>query len=331
MIRTNTSLPEIAAALREAESIAVLSHARPDGDAIGSGLAVALPLRALGKQVVVLNEDGVPGTLAFLPGASTVVRPDRGTPVKADLAVAVDCANRERLGAGCLEVLSAVPRWINIDHHRSNEDYGDLFYVDPSAPATGEIIHALLTEGGFPLDVSTGENLYAAISTDTGSFQYCGTTARTYETAAALIRLGVDVPGICRNLYEAYPLRRIELLRRLLNDLQVTHGGRVASWGLTRAMIQETGALPEDAEGLIDTIRAIRGVVVAIALEELPDGRIRVSLRSKDPSVDVGHLAARFGGGGHPLAAGARLPGPLSDARSTLFHALNQTFPGSGN
>ncbi len=325
-LRTNTSLEAIAAHLRNASSFAVLSHYRPDGDAIGSTLAVTHALLALGKTVTALNEDPVPETLKFLPGSQLVQQPGTGS-IAAEVVIAVDCANRERLGKNCLAALEGPRIWINIDHHRSNEDYGDAYYIDSETPATGEIIYNLLTSTGLPLTKEIGDNLYVAISTDTGSFQYRGTTARTYEIGAALMRLGVQVGEISCLTYENFPLRRIELLRGLLNTMEITHDGRVASWALTLELAQVIGMKPEDAEGLIDTIRCIQGVVVAVAYEELPEaGKIRISLRSKDPAIDVGKVCALFGGGGHALAAGARLAGPLSDAQDRVALALHETF-----
>lgn len=329
--RTNTSFQELAALFQSRESFVVLSHARPDGDAIGSSLALALALRAAGKRVRVFNEDPLPETLTFLPGSELLERPAPGEKVAADVAVAVDCANRERLGANCLAALAGVGTWVNIDHHRSNEGYGDKYYIEAEAPATGEIVYNFLSEAGLPLTREIGDNLYVAISTDTGSFQYAGTTARTYEIGAALMRLGVSVSDLARETYENYPLRRVELLRGLLNTMQITHGGRVASWALTRELAERVGMKPEDSEGLIDHMRSIRGVVVAAAFEELPgpEGKIRLSLRSKDRRVDVGNVCALFGGGGHSLAAGARLPGPLSDAQNRVFQALDEALSGS--
>lgn len=325
-LRTNTSQEEIARHLREGATFVVLSHYRPDGDAIGSSLAVALALKKMGKSVRVLNEDPVPETLKFLPGSAMIEQP--GEAIAPDVVIAVDCATRERLGAKCLAALSGAKLWINLDHHRSNEDYGDRHFIDSDAPATGEIVFNLLTATGLPLDAEIGANIYVAISTDTGSFQYQGTTARTYEIGAALIRLGVDISTLARETYENFPRRRIELLRGLMNTMEFTHGGRVASWGLTLEMASGIGMKPEDAEGLIDTLRSIQGVVVAAAFEELPgpDGKVRLSLRSKDPRIDVGQVCAVFGGGGHAMAAGARLRGPLSEAKARVFQVLDEAL-----
>ncbi len=327
-LRTNTSFPEIAGLLRSGSSFAVLAHYRPDADAIGSSLALGLTLVALGKKVVILNEDGLPPNLAFLPGSELIEQPAPGQTYAADIVIAVDCANRERLGANCLASLAGAKTWINIDHHVSNENYGDLHHINAGAPAAGEIIYDFLTESGFPVTPEIADNLYVAISTDTGSFQYQSTTAHTYEIAAALIRAGINVSKLCQEIYESHPRRRVELLRGLLNSMEFSEEGRVASWSLTREMVDALAIQPQDSEGLIDHLRSIKGVIVAASFEELPgtDGKVRLSLRSKDNAIDVGQICARFGGGGHRLAAGARLSGPLSDAKSRVLQALHETF-----
>lgn len=327
-LKTNTSFAELAALFHSASSFAVLAHQRPDGDAIGSTLALGLALKNLGKSVRFLNDDGLPANLAFLPGSELIEQPAPGQTVEAEVAIAVDCANRERLGPNALAALAGAKTWVNLDHHVSNEGYGDLRYINAGAPAAGEIIYDLLAAAALPITPEIASNLYVAISTDTGSFQYQSTTAHTYEIGAALIRSGISVSKLCQDTYESYPLRRIELLRHLLNAMQITHGGKVASWALTREFADSIHLQPDDNEGLMDNLRSIQGVVVAAAFEELPgpDGKIRLSLRSKDPAIDVGAVCASFGGGGHRLAAGARLQGPLSDAQSRVFQALHETF-----
>jgi phosphoesterase RecJ-like protein len=172
------------------------------------------------------------------------------------------------------------------------------------------------------------ENLFAAISTDTGSFQYSQTTDRTYEIAAELIRKGVRVSDISQRLYESYPKRRIELLKSVLNELRFSSEDRVASFTLTRSAAEELGAIPDDTEGLIDTIRAVEGVIIAIFFEELSDGRVRVSLRSKDARADVCRIASAFGGGGHTMAAGIRMTGPMDTARARVLDAVDSVIRG---
>ena len=165
--------------------------------------------------------------------------------------------------------------------------------------------------------------LFRSISTDTGSFQYGGTTARTYEIGAELIRAGVNVPELAKKMYESYPRRRLELLRALLNTLHFSSNDHAASVSLSMAAASALGALPEDNEGLIDHIRAIDGVVVAAFFEELPEGKVRVSLRSKDTRVDVSKVCGQFRGGGHPAAAGARVAGTLDDVRARVLAAID--------
>lgn len=323
--RTNTGFEHMAQMLKQHQRFAVLSHIRPDGDAIGSTLAIGLALRALGKDTIMLNEDIVPASLKFLPGTELITQPNG--PIGAEVVIAVDCANRERLGTNCLQSVSGDDRiWINIDHHRSNEGYGNYHYVDSVSPATGQILYEFLSSQQLPLTREIGDNLYVAISTDTGSFQYESVTARTYEIAAELIRLGVNISQLSRETYENFPLRRIQLLRGLLNVMKITHGGKVSSWALTQKLAKEVGVEPEDSEGLIDTIRSIQGVIVAVFFEELADGKIRLSLRSKDNRVDVGKIAAQFGGGGHALAAGIRMRGPLETVEQSLFAAIDEAI-----
>jgi bifunctional oligoribonuclease and PAP phosphatase NrnA len=326
-LRTNSSFPALAERIRAARTFAIVSHYRPDGDALGSSLALALSLQAMGKEVRVFNEDGVPESLRFLPGANLIERPSP-TAVNVDIAIAVDCATRERLGKQNLTALAGAGHWMNLDHHRSNEDYGDSYYIAYDKPATGELLYDFLTATAMPMTPEIAANLYVGISTDTGSFQYQSTTAHTYEVGAALIRAGANIAALNQQTYERYPLRRVQLLSGLLNAMQLTHEGRVASWAITQALLTKSHAISEDTEGLIDTLRAIDGVVVAAAFEELdgPDGKIRVSLRSKDTRIDVAKICATVGGGGHALAAGARLTGPLDAAQARIFQAISHAF-----
>lgn len=321
------SLADIAGLLRAHSDFVILSHVRPDGDAIGSQVGLGLSLRAMGKKVEMINEDGCPENLDFLPGATGVRKPD-ASPVGAEVVIAVDTANRERLGSATLASLGETPRiWINIDHHVSNPGYGDHAHVDPSSPATGQIIHELLAQNGLPIDDAVRQNLFVAISTDTGSFQYPSTTARTFAIAAEMVAAGLDVGALSALTYQRRPLRKVRLLQRLFHTLELTAGDRVADWQLDAATKAELDLKPEDSEDLIDVIRSIDSVVVAIFFEELPDGKVRVSSRSKDPAVDVCKVCQQFGGGGHPLASGARMAGPIHLARQRFLHAIHEALP----
>ncbi len=323
------TLRQIGEALQKAETIAVLSHMRPDGDAIGSAVAVAQVLGKLGKEVTVINQDGVPAALEFLPGASMVKRPiDLKASLQVDVTVILDTASEQRAGDEVWAAFAERGVLVNIDHHISNPAYGDLNYIDAKAPATGEIVFDLIEEMGWPLDEVVRNNIWAGISTDTGSYRYPSTTAHTFEVGAELLQGGVDVGAISQSLYESYPLRRIYVLRDLLKELQISSEGKVASWKLRREVIDRYGVQPSDTEGLIDVIRSVDSVVVAVFFEELEDGKIRVSARSKTPAADVGEICGKFGGGGHQLAAGTRMGGPIDEAAAKFLNSVEQVING---
>jgi len=321
----NITLTELAGLLHGGPlRCVVTSHVRPDGDAIGSALALALALKKRGHRVTVLNEDGLPENLRFLPGGELVQRPSG--PVEADVVFALDNATQPRLGEGVNAAIVHAPRLINVDHHISNTRYGHQHYIDAGSPATGQIVAEWLEAAGVELDAAIAENLYTAISTDTGSFQYSNTTPATYRWAARLVEAGLDVGELNRKIYQSSPRRRVKLLGELLQVLDLSPDGRVASWYLTAAMTARAGALPEDTENMIDHIRGIDGVVVAAFFEELEDGKIRLSLRSKDARFDASALCGQFGGGGHKMAAGARLRGPLSEARERILSSIHEAL-----
>lgn len=315
-----SSFEEIGAVLRSQQTFAVLSHVRPDGDALGSQLGLGLSLSKLGKTVMVRNEDGLLEKYSFLPGGEFLQMP-LSEPRDFDVAIALDTATQSRLGTATSLVRSA-QTWINIDHHPSNPRYGDLVYIDSTAPATGQILFELIEGQGLPMDAAIAENLFVAISTDTGSFQYPNTTARTFEIGAELLRCGVNVGRVSELLYESYPRRRVELLRELLGTMRFEGHGKVASFSLSLQTAAKLGAKPEDNEGLIDHIRAIKGVVVAVFFEELLEGKVRVSMRSKSEAADVCAICEKFGGGGHKLAAGARVRGTLAEVEEKVLKEI---------
>jgi len=315
------SLSEIATALRSAQRIAIAAHVRPDGDAVGSVLGLALSLRAMGKIVHVLLEDGVPSNLTFLPETNTVLQPPYAL-LDIDCAVALDTATHERVGEQTKAALGVAPLLVNIDHHGTNPGYGHLNHVDSAQPAVGQIIYELIKVGDFPITNASLQHLFTAISTDTGSFQFSSTTARTHEIAAEMMRAGLDTAYLAQMLYQTYPARRLTLMRAMLNEMQFRADGRVVSWNLTQKLMNEVAMEPGDTEGIIDTLRMIDSVISAVIFEELPDGKIRVSSRSKDSRLDVSAVCAQFGGGGHRMAAGARMKGPIEAAAETFLHSL---------
>lgn len=303
-------------AIRESNTICVAGHVRPDGDCIGSQLALAMALKNLGKTVCCWNEDPIPRKLAFLDTDSLMQTPKPG--LYFDCVIATDCASFERLGAigNCIRKRGI---FLNIDHHQSNTRYADINWVAPRQPSTGELICRLLRAANWAITPPIADCLFAAISTDTGSFQYPNTRPTTFYVAGKLVDRGADIGRVCNEVYHSYPLSRVRLLKHVYNKFRLIHDDKVAYFWLKKADFARAGAQQEDSEGLIDHIRNIEPVVVACLFEELEPELIRVSLRSKDERVDVNEIALQFGGGGHPAAAGARIPGkPLSVQRAIL-------------
>jgi bifunctional oligoribonuclease and PAP phosphatase NrnA len=318
----NNSLNEIALTLRSASRIGLACHVRPDADAIGSICALGQSLRLLGKQVSVFSEDGVPENLAFLPSSDQVVTPD-GNPMDFDVFVALDTAAKERLGERTNKTMGGVPILVDIDHHGTNPRYGHLNFIDVPSPSCAEIVYELITTGNFPMDDTVRQNVYAGMNTDTGSFQYSGTRPRTHRIVAEMMEAGLNTSDLCTKIYDHQPRRRLQLLRAMLNEMQFSCDDRVASWQLTLDTLARAEARAGDTENLIDLMRSVDGVLAAVIIEELPDGKIRISSRSKDQRIDVSQVCGQFGGGGHRMAAGARMKGPIAEAAERFLKALH--------
>jgi phosphoesterase RecJ-like protein len=328
---SSTEVPEalsaILAALKGAGSICVVGHVRPDGDCVGSQLGLGMALRAQGKEVVVWNEDALPRKLAFLDPQRLFGTPKAPRPF--DVVVATDCATLERLGrAG--ECAAERRLLINIDHHASNTQYGDLNWVVPDVPSTGELILQLLRHAGWAVTPAIANCLFAAISTDTGSFRYATTRPATFRAAAELVESGADLGRIGHHVYDSHPMSRFRLLRHVYRQCRLTHDDRIAYFWLRRIDYVRSGAEREESEGFIDHIRSIEPVVVACVFEEAGDGVVRISLRSKSDKVDVNAVAAQFGGGGHKAAAGARISGTPLAVQRRVLRALRRAVDAMG-
>lgn len=314
---TVATFSEIREALRGKKRILVASHLRPDADAYGSTIAAALWLRSEGHEVTAWNEDGMLEKFSFMPSSELVTKPSM-TPVAFDAVLALDTSVKNRLGS-VVDAVSGDPLWICIDHHRSNEGYADLNLIDASRPATGQILAEGFLSNGITITPEMATNLFAAISTDTGSFQYEGTGAETFEVGAELIRRGVHVAPLSRSLYESQSKRRLNLLKHALVNARFSCEDRVASFALSLADVASLGVIPEDNEGIIDHLRSVDSVKAAAFFEELPEGKVRLSLRSKDSSFDACALCAKFGGGGHLMASGARIKGSLAEVEQRVL------------
>ena len=302
--------------IQQSHTICIAGHIRPDGDCVGSQLGLTLALQNEGKQVTCWNEDPIPQKYEFLDRDRLMQKPRRG--LKFDCVIATDAASFERLGSVC-RCVSHRKLLINIDHHQSNTRYGDLNWVSAREPSTGELIFRLLKIAKWPITRRIADNLFTAVSTDTGSFQYSTTRPGTLHVAGELVRRGANLADICNEVYQSYPLSRARLLRHIYSHFRLTHRDQIAYFWLKRADFVRAGADNSESEGLIDHIRAIAPVVVACVFEELEPELTRISLRSKSDNVDVNQIAKQFGGGGHVAAAGARIPGkPLSAQRRVI-------------
>ncbi len=307
---------EIIDRLRASQSVCIVGHIRPDGDCIGSQLGLAMALEGAGKDVTVWNQDPVPPKLKFLDPERRVRKPSAGR--RFDVVVATDCAALDRLG-NAADHIGDRGAFVNIDHHASNTRYADVNWVSPREPSTGELVFDLCNWAGWKITRAIADCLFTAISTDTGSFQYPSTTPDTLHTAAELVERGAGLGKICEEVYQSFPLTRVKLLRHVYSTFRLVHDDRTAYFWLRKRDYSRAGAATEESEGLIDHVRAIDGVQVAVVFEEIEDEITRVSWRSKTPNVDVAALAKAVGGGGHRAAAGARIPGrPLGVQRRVL-------------
>ncbi len=291
---------------------------------MGSQLGLTHALRNEGKEVVCWNEDEMPQKYEFLDPERILQKPKSG--MKFDCVIATDAASLERLGI-VADCINDRKQFINIDHHESNTRYADLNWVSAREPSTGELIFRLLKIAKWPITKRIADCLFTAVSTDTGSFQYPSTRPGTYHVAGELVRRGANLARICDEVYQSYPLSRARLLRHVYSHFRLTHQNQIAYFWLKKADFARSGANSADSEGLIDHIRAIAPVEIACVFEEIEPELTRVSLRSKTQKVNVNEIAAQFGGGGHPAAAGARISGrPLSVQRrviAALKKALN--------
>lgn len=316
-------LQQAATQIRKANRVLLACHIRPDADALGSLLGLALALQRLGKEVQAVSSDGVPELYRFLPGWELVRTAPDGS---FDLAIGLDADGSDRLGP-CEAAVLAAPLTIDLDHHTGPDPYGQIQVVDPTAAATGELVFDLLTELDVPLDRDIATCLLAAILTDTGSFRFSNVTSDTFLKAAALVEAGAHPAPIHEAVYGTRPFAASCLLGRLLSTLERSEDGRIV-WGfLSQQDFRETGTTTEATEGFVDQVRQVAGSQVALFLREEANGEVRVSLRSRG-DVNVARIAEEFGGGGHVPAAGCTLAGPLSEAVRQVVDAARREVEG---
>jgi phosphoesterase RecJ-like protein len=316
------TLDEMIEVLRKAPKLALFSHVSPDGDCIGSMLAMGLALEKMGKEVSFYNPNPVPSYLSFLPGSSRI-RQELPSPQPKTLLF-VDCTDLGRVNMSRSEIRedSTV---LNLDHHISNLFFGDFNWVDAHACAVGEVALTLINKLGVELDVDIATNLYTAILTDSGCFEYSNTTAQTHRLTADLLDKGVDMSRIHNNIFDQKPLAQIKLLQCALSGLEIHAEGQLAMMSLSALDFQKSGSGQELSEGLVNHARSIAGVEVAVLLKEVASQEIKVGLRS-NLWLNVNEIAAQFGGGGHQRAAGCTLRITMAEAKQSIAAAIEEAL-----
>jgi phosphoesterase RecJ-like protein len=324
----NDDLERVAEVVRGADSILLTTHVSPDGDGIGSGLGLARALSAQGKQAALCLADPIPPFLDFLEGASYVLQEVPNTR-HWDLVISLDCGEWDRLGGapGERELFGTV---VNLDHHRSNERFGDIDVILPEVAATGMLAYWLLERVGARPDPKAAQALYTAIATDTGFFCYSNTNTDVFEVAAELTRAGASPYESHHAVHENHSPGRLHMMGEALRLLEYHGDGRIGILPLDGDIYQRAGATPDDAEGLVELPRSVASVEVAVMIRPMDTGDgFKASLRSKR-QVDVSQVAEAFGGGGHARAAGCRLDGPLENARDQLVAAIQRQLNQAG-
>ncbi len=314
----NEDLKKIKDALLERDCFLITAHVNPEGDSIGSQLAMYNLLIKMGKKAIVVDQDEVPDNIKFLP-MSGLVKRSVPEDFKVETVVILDCPVRERIGS-----LGGDPGeetfTVNIDHHVSNEFFADVNWVDPKASSVGEMVYVLAKETGIEMDREFAECLYTAIVTDTGMFNYDNTSKKTHEIAGELISLGVNPRKVHSEIYENKAVCDTRILGKVLSTLKTEEDGRIAHITLTADMYSEEGVDVVSTDEFINYPRAVKGVEVAVFFKESPASaqKVNVSFRSKG-KADVNRIASVFGGGGHPQASGCVMDCGLEEAKEKVL------------
>lgn len=316
-------LSKAADVIKKSASFLITGHIRPDGDSLGSELALYHFLTGLGKQAVVYNRDQTPANYDFLPGADSIVHvlPAIDT---FDAVFILDCGDLERVGEEGQGIRQA-RMLVNVDHHLANGEFSQITINDPAASSTGELLWRLFREMAVDISADVANCLYAAILTDTGGFRYANTKRETMLAAAELIGLGANPQWLSENIYENNDRVKLLLLRQVLETLDIETDRRIGSLEVRLKALKELGAGYEHAEGLVDLPRTIRGVEVSVLFTEMSEDLIKISLRSKD-GINIEPVARKFGGGGHMNAASCQIRGELASVKKMLFQEIKESL-----
>jgi phosphoesterase RecJ-like protein len=308
----NPELQQIVDAIRTRQRFVLSSHSRPDGDSIGSQLAMAFALRELGKDVHLVNSDKASGPLQAFPGVAAIEIADRVSG-EFDAAIVMECGDLARTGVSGLD-RSFV---INIDHHPGNTEYGQINWFDSSAAACGEMVFDVVRALDVPLTLEIATHIYLAILTDTGSFHYSSISPRTFDISRQALEAGVDPVKVARNVYDSNNMGRLKLFGAVLSAMRIDATGQIAIVYLDHQMAREAGGTYEDTEGLINLPLTVKEIQSVVFFKQTEGDEYRVSMRSKG-NIDIGAVAKEFQGGGHKNAAGCTVTGGI-DALQRLF------------
>lgn len=314
------TLDKILEEIQEAQNIVILTHESPDGDAIGSALALKLALENMGKKPDVIVPE-YSRMFKFLPGTDDILTESDIN--NYDLAISLDCATLKRLAGG--EYFENAKRTIVIDHHGSNNMYGDLNFVNPVSPACCEILVGIFDYYNIEITQDIGKCLLTGIITDTGGFKYPATTAETFEFTAELLRKGVNVSDIYKRVLQTVSIAHFELAKRVMDRMEILENGKITFTYINKQDVDEVHAEPGDHEGLVELGRDIEGVEVSIFIRQKEDGsdEYKVSMRSSE-YVNVSDVGIMFGGGGHPRAAGATIQGTVEEVKQKLLKEIKK-------
>jgi phosphoesterase RecJ-like protein len=328
-------MERIAQQIKAGGQILLASHIDPDGDSVGSLLALGLALESEKKKVTLFNESVIPAVYRFLPGFERITSGAIHDPGLFDLAILLDCSNLERTG-NVASAIRRIPFMINIDHHATNTQYGTLNLVHPEACASSEIVYSLIKKMNIPVTREIATAIYTGILSDTGSFRFANTNEKAFSICREMVNLGVDPSFVAQHVYGPFSLNRLKLLNRALDSLEISKNGQLSIMSLSRDVFRQTHTRPEDTDGFLNYARNIKDIKVAALIQEqeapLPENKngnrqeacpghekfFHVSLRSNG-EADVAAIALAFGGGGHTSAAGFTISTHLKEIKNKLF------------